>query len=156
MSGSVVEVLLYIYVHEDIPATQINEIEVPPELECMWLRVRPRRLPRDIPAIAICAVYITTKSPYQDLLADHLLDSVDYLRSKYPDISILITGDFNRMEINQICRGNDLYQLVDFPTRGEATLDLMMTDGKLKDPYRKPFPISPIGHSDHCVHYLEI
>ena len=141
-----------IYVHETIPATPITEIKVPDELECMWLKVRPKRLPRDVSAIAICAVYITTKSPYQSLLEEHLLESVDFLRSKYPDISILITGDFNRMEINNICRGNDLYQLVDFPTRKNATLDLMMTNEVLKKHYRKPFPISPLGYSDHsCI-----
>ena len=67
------------YVHEDIPEIVMDEITVPPELECMWLKVRPKRLPRNISAIAICAVYITTKSPYQNLLAEHFQDTVDYL-----------------------------------------------------------------------------
>ena len=67
------------YVHEDIPATVVDEIVVPPKLECMWFKVWPKRVPRNISVIAICAVYITTKSPYQNLLADHrLLDTVDY------------------------------------------------------------------------------
>ena len=86
--------------HEDIPAIVMDEITVSPELECMWLKVRPKRLPRNISAIAICAVYITTTSLYQNLLVEHLLDTVDYLRAKYPDIGVMITGDFNRINVN--------------------------------------------------------
>ena len=140
------------YVHEDVPAIVMDKITVPPELECMWLKVRPKKLHRKISAIAICPVYITTKSPYQNLLAENLLDTVDCLRAKYPDIGVMITGDFNRINLNHLCRGNDLYQIIDFPTRANATLDLIITSGKLKDHYRKPFPLSPFGKSDHvCV-----
>ena len=61
----------------------------------------------------------------------------------------MITGDFNRMNVNHLCRGNDLYQIVDFPTRA---LDLIITSGKVKDHYRKPFPLSPFRESDHvCI-----
>ncbi len=141
-----------LYVKEDIPSTPFEDITVPPELECMWIKIRPKRLPRHISCIAVCVVYITTKSPHQDLLANHLMESVDYLRAKYPEIGLLILGDFNRMDISQIIRGNDLYQMVDFPTRGDATLDLMISSSKLKDHYLNPSPMSPIGYSDHvCV-----
>jgi len=34
---------------------------------------------------------------------------------KYSDIGILILGDFNRMNVNIVMRGNDLLQIVDFP-----------------------------------------
>ena len=110
------------------------------------------KLPRNIFAIAICPVYITTKSPYQNLLAEHLLDTVDCLRAKYPDIGVMITCDFNSHKCQSLYRGNDLYQIIDFPTRANATLDLIITSGKLKDHYRIPFPLSPFGKSDHvCV-----
>ncbi|XP_072050129.1 uncharacterized protein [Amphiura filiformis] len=138
-----------IYVKDDIPATTFDKIKVPTELECIWVKVRPERLLRSVSSIAVCAVYITTKSPHQNLLTDHLLSSVDFLRTKYPDIGILILGDFNRMNVNTILRGNDFKQLVDFPTRGDATLDLMLTSSKLNEYYAKPRPISPIGLSDH-------
>ena len=89
--------------------------------------MRPSKLPRAISSIVICAVYITTNSPFQQLLENHLLHSVDYLRTRYPDIGLVILGDFDRMNISPIVRGNDLYQIVDFQTRGEAILDLMLT-----------------------------
>ena len=111
-----------------------------------------KKLPRNISAIAICPVYITTKSPYQNLLAEHLLDTVDCLRAKYPDIGVMITCDFNSHKCQSLYRGNDLYQIIDFPTRANTTLDLIITSGKLKDHYRMPFPLSPFGKSDHvCV-----
>ena len=141
-----------IYVKEDIPSSSITDISVPDQLECRWVKVRPNRLPRGVSAVAVCAVYIVTDSPYQELLTEHLLQSVDFLRSKYPELGIVITGDFNRMNIAPITRGNDLFQLIDFPTRGKATLDFIITNSKLQEYYNKPQPISPLGFSDHsCV-----
>ena len=87
-------------------------------------------------------MYITTNSPLQPLLMEHLLSSVDYLRSKHPDIGILITGDFNRMNMFQLINGNDLSQIVDFPTRGKTTLDLMLTSGNLRECYKKNLSLS--------------
>ena len=61
-----------------------------------------------------------------------------------------ITGDFNRMNINPITHGNDLSQIITFPTRGRATLDLILTN--VEDHYEAPAPYSRIGKSDHiCV-----
>jgi exonuclease III len=141
-----------VYVRHDIPSSNIVDIVVPDQLECEWVMIRPKRLPRSISAIAVCAVYITTKSPHQELLTDHLVQSVDYLRAKHPDIGIIITGDFNRMNIYNITRGNDLFQTVTFNTRKNAILDLLITNSKLKEQYKKPFGLSPTGYSDHkCV-----
>ena len=79
----------------------------------------------------------------------NLLTSVDYLCSKYPDIGILITGDFNHMNISQLTHGNDLYQMVDFHT---ATLDLVIVSDNLRVCYEKPHPLSPLGLSDQqCI-----
>ena len=50
------------------------------------------------------------------------MESVDYFLAKYPEIGLLILGDFKRMDISQIIRGNDLYQMVDFPTRAGPTV----------------------------------
>ena len=53
------------------------------------------------------------------------------------------------MNVDYVLRGNNLHQLVDFPTRGQATLDLMLVSSNLNKLYSKPVPISPIGFSDH-------
>ena len=62
------------------------------------------------------------------------------------------------MNMLQLINGNDLSQIVDFPTRGKATLDLKLTSGNLRECYEKPIPLSlslslsPLGLSDHsCI-----
>ena len=56
------------------------------------------------------------------------------------------------MNSKRIVGGNNLFQLVDFPTCGDATLDLVITNHKLVSHYQKPIPLSAIGMSDHdCV-----
>lgn len=138
-----------IYVKNSIPCRSLD-VDVPDELECTWIEIRPHRLPRGVSAITICAVYIVTDSPLQPLLEDHLLDSIDQIRTSYPEMAFCIMGDFNRMNIDSILRGNKLKQIVTFPTRGNATLDLILTN--ILDHYQLPSPYSPIGLSDHaCV-----
>ena len=106
--------------------SSIIDVDVLNELECIWVNVRPRRLPSGISSIAICAVYIVTDSPHQDSFEHHLLQTIDSLRTKYPDIGIAILGDFNRMN---------------FSTRGDATLNLVITNRKLVSHYQKPIPL---------------
>ena len=56
------------------------------------------------------------------------------------------------MNISQLTNGNDLFQIVDFHTRAQATLDLMITSDNLRACYDKPVPYSSLGLSDHlCV-----
>ena len=136
-----------IYVKDSNASRQLN-ISVPNELECIWVEVKPHRLPRGVSALIFCSVYITTKSPLQPMLAEHIINTTDQLRSRYTDLGFCITGDFNRMDIRPLTSGNDLKQIVTFHTRGRATLDLVLTN--LQPRYKAPKPYSPIGKSDHC------
>ncbi len=45
-----------------------------------------------------------------------------------PNAAIIIASDFNRLNIKQIANQFHLKQLVKFPTRGERTLDLILTN----------------------------
>ena len=75
---------------------------------------------------------------------------MDHLHTKYPDIGFAIMGDFNRMTINHILKNCNLKQLVTFPTRGDATLDLIMTNFSVH--YKDPVPMPAMGKSDHmCI-----
>jgi exonuclease III len=47
-----------VYVKDQIPVTALSDIKVPDELECLWLWVRPHRLPRKVSGMVVCAVYI--------------------------------------------------------------------------------------------------
>lgn len=57
------------------------------------------------------------------------------------------TGDFNRMRIKSICRKLGVKQLVNFPNRADATLDLIVTN--IQDHYDEPTQLPPLGRSDH-------
>ena len=121
-----------VYVKEGIPAKQLDSITVPEQLECLWIKVRSNKLPRGISSIIVCAVYISLNSPFQQTLVDHLLQEIDCVRTHYPDTGIVILGDFNRMCLTPIVRGNDLYQIVDFHTRREVALDPILTNHAVK------------------------
>ena len=140
-----------VYVKEQIPVTVLDNINVPDELECLWLRVCPHRLPRSVAGIVVCAVYIPPNSSQQSVLVDHLISTVDELNAKHPDIGVTILGDFNRTEIGPICRSHALSQVVNKPTRENATLDLIITN--LKRFYEDPSVRSPVGCSDHVTIY---
>ncbi len=65
----------------------------------------------------------------------------------------MILGDFNRTDIKPLCLGNCLTQVVNKPTRGDAILDLIITD--MSNLYHTPNVTSPIGRSDHsCVSWF--
>ncbi|KAI8503384.1 hypothetical protein Bbelb_192050 [Branchiostoma belcheri] len=69
------------------------------------------------------------------------------MRTKYPDCGLTLLGDFNRTDISEICRGDLLSQVVKNNTRGDAILDLILTN--MKDWYQCPSILPPIGMSDH-------
>ncbi|KAI8493297.1 hypothetical protein Bbelb_293010 [Branchiostoma belcheri] len=105
------------------------------------------KLPRSVSAIAVCGVYIPPDSPHQDVLVDHLTYTTDTLRTKYPDIGIVVLGDLNRTDTTALCRGNRLKQVVNQPTRGDVVVDVIITN--IYSQYGPPVVGAPVGRSDH-------
>ena len=60
---------------------------------------------------------------------------------------VIITGDFNDLDTRRLQKSFRLKQLVNFPTRGRNTLDLILTN--LKDFYEFPIKRPPFALSDH-------
>ena len=75
------------------------------------------------------------------------MDTADSFLVKHPDAGLIITGDFNRMCTKSISRKLGVKQLVKFPTRADAILDLILTN--MQDFYNEPTQLPPIGRSDH-------
>ncbi|XP_035677313.1 uncharacterized protein LOC118416330 [Branchiostoma floridae] len=138
-----------VYVRNSIPAGLVPDITVPPELECIWVSVRPRRLPRGVSQVVVGAVYNLPSSPHQELLLEHLVSATDDIRTRNPDAGMILLGDFNHLDIGQLCNGNNLSQFVKEPTRGQAMLDLIITN--LEKHYKIPQVCSPLGLSDHST-----
>ena len=74
-------------------------------------------------------------------------------QKKYVNPLFIISGDFNDLSIDDICNSCKLNQVVQVPTRKDATLDLILTNKNNKF-YKPPFTLPSIGKSDHlCVIY---
>lgn len=80
-------------------------------------------------------------------LAEYLISSLDIVLDKNPNAGIFLVGDFNRFNFRILSNNFNLRQLVKAPTRGSATLDLILTN--LCEHYRKPDILPGIGLSDH-------
>ena len=57
--------------------------------------------------------------------SEYLEDTVAKLTPKYLTANLVITGDFNRLPVDNICEQFGLSDLVDFSTRDNSKLDLM-------------------------------
>ena len=117
----------------------------------MWLWARPPRLPRPLSAIAVCVVYNPPDKGVQEQreLCDYLVSSIDTIRSKYPDCGIVVLGDFNHLNIQDLVISHNLKQVVTRPTRQDSILDHIITN--LKSFYKTPDISAPLGTSDHNV-----
>ncbi|KXJ23350.1 hypothetical protein AC249_AIPGENE5190 [Exaiptasia diaphana] len=134
--------------------TQAN-IQTPsndsPSFHCninnLWLKARPTRLPREISSLLIAIIYRPDDTKDPKVLEQHIVDSADNYLAKHPDAGLIIMGDFNRMCTKSISRKLGIKQIVKFPTRGDATLDLILTN--IQDYYKEPVQLPPLGRSDY-------
>ena len=147
---------LSIFVKNTIPA-KLVDANIPDHLEVMYVSIRPKRLPRSVSNIVLCALYYpgsTSKfSPPQDDLILHVIETIQNFYIKYANPLIILLGDFNDLIIDDICESCSLKQVVKVPTRKDAILDLILTnvDSIL---YNDPITLPSIGNSDHlCIIY---
>ena len=128
-----------------------------PEFEGLWAHLRPTRLPMGYPCIVFGTVYHTyhPAGASDGAMLDYLATSLTTIEGRYPGCGILITGDFNRLNITCFLAQFKLKQLVRVPTRIERTLDLIITN--MTQLYDKDLvkTFSPTGLSDHSVVLLQ-
>ena len=80
-------------------------------------------------------------------LDEYLISTTDLLRNKHPDHGLVFLGDFNDFDVCNLASNHSLKQIVNQPTRGNATLDLILTN--LHNLYGCPSIYAPLGSSDH-------
>ena len=140
-----------ICVKNNLPASRLK-IQVPDDIECIWVTIRPNWLPRSVSNIIVCGIYYPgLKSDYAPRQADiifHISTTVQYLKREYANPLFLIMGDFNDLPTRSLCSTCDLKQEVKVPTRGDATLDLILTNRKI-ELYQEPISLPKIGGGDH-------
>lgn len=76
--------------------------------------------------------------------------NIDNNLTKLPEYNILLTGDFNRLDINVLTDSFDLCNLVTEPTRGNVTLDLLLVSTQLSDNL-DVIVGPPVATSDHST-----
>ena len=103
------------HVNDQLPVVHLKELSYP-EVESLWLLIKPRRLPRGFNSIILAAIYHPPQSDDRALLT-HLIESLDSLLTSYPASAIIIAGDFNQFRHSQLCNSFSLKQVVKQATR---------------------------------------
>ena len=75
----------------------------------------------------IAAVIYHPPGAEERSIRKHLFQSLTLAESRYPKCGLLITGDFNRLNINGLLNHFRLKQKVKASTRGNAILDLILS-----------------------------
>ena len=76
------------FIKPDIPFSTLTDLCVP-EIECVWLKLRPHRLPRELACILVGVIY-HPPSADNTFLQDYLIASIDKLLSKFPNAGIML------------------------------------------------------------------
>ena len=136
-----------VLVKENIPCTVI-QVDTE-DLEIMWLALRPAWLPRSISVILMAAVYFPPDSlaDTRDRLIKHINTTAQLLQSRYSNPGLVLLGDFNTFPDKQVTSPLKLRQIVKFPTRGNNTLDKILTN--MHKLYKDPTSLPALGRSDH-------
>ena len=147
MKGKILSLFggIALYVKSTIP-TQHLDIEIPHKLECIWMKICPHRLPREVPCIIVAAVYNPPKSRAEKRLLEHIAHTATVFKSKYLNCGFMICSDFNNADISSI-HDSELVNVVRQPTRGNNTVDLIISN--LRRFYQNTIILPPIGRSDH-------
>ncbi|EDO32635.1 predicted protein [Nematostella vectensis] len=105
----------------------LNDLNCCEDHETLWLYLRPNRLPRGFSCIIAAVIYHPPKAD-DTYLREDLFQSLALVEARYPNCGLLVTGDFNRLNINVLLNHFRLKQIVKVPTRKKATLDLILTN----------------------------
>ena len=124
----------------------LNNLNCCDDHECLWIHLRPNRLPRGIPCIVIAVIY-HLPSADEKLMQDHLFQTLTLIESEFPNCAVILTGYFNRLNVSRLLNHFCLKQIVKIPTRMEATLDLIITN--MHKYCNSPQGYPAFGLSDH-------
>ena len=116
-----------LYIKESIPFTVLREYERDISIEVLWCKLCPRRLPCGFSYLVVGVAYHPPTADDEQMI-NYLINTLSEIESSMPNAAIILAGDFNRLNTAHITIQFHLKQLVKFPTRGERTLDLILTN----------------------------
>ncbi|CAH1255574.1 Hypp1563 [Branchiostoma lanceolatum] len=139
------------YVRSSVPHSRLADLE-DDSFECLWLRIRPDRLPRGVNNLITGVLYnpppgTPRHKPDREVIS-YLCQSVQSAEAKYPLSGVILMGDTNQLKYKPLCTRCGLKQVVKLPTRGQNQLDSIFTN--LTKFYKEqPQHYPPLGQSDH-------
>ena len=140
-----------IYLKQTLPCTRLFQCEQP-DVESLWLSLRPHSLLRSISSIILCVVYHSTANGQLEnvVLSNHIRLNLDGLLIKQPNALVVIARDFNPtstgLKLKDLTQSNNLKQIVKFNTRDTGTLDWFLTN---RPAIFQFFQLPKIARSDH-------
>ena len=134
------------FAHQSLQPASV-QVDVPEELEVLWVRVTPPRHPRHSASLLCCVVYHPPRAATKSVLLHHITHTSDLLKVRYPSSKLIICGDFNEIDTTDVQDELNIRQIVNFPTHGNNILDIILTD--LEEYYNSPQPLAPFGRSNH-------
>lgn len=134
-----------IYIRDSIQFSLLDDL-FEPSFEVIWVKIRPDRLPRGFSNVIVGTVYHPPSSNNSAML-NYLWNCLSLIESKYLNCEIWLLGDFNKLDLSKLKSNFELKQIVNFPTRAQNTLDLILTN--LDNFYGTPVKRPPFGLSDH-------
>lgn len=134
-----------LYVKDCFPLVHLKELENH-NFETLWIILKPNHLPRGLNSIVIEIVYHPLESN-DKALQKCLTESLDHVLTRNPGAGILLCGDFNQFNHNQLCNSFNLKQVVKHATRGSNILNKVFTN--ISKFYNSAEIVAPIGYSDH-------
>lgn len=119
-----------------------------PLMEFMIINCKPFYLPREFSAILLVAVYIppSCNNNDRDKALSELYSAISNQQTAHPEGFLSVAGDFNHTNLKTVFP--QLYQHVNFPTRGNNTPDLVYTILRGAD---KASPLPHLGASEHIT-----
>ncbi len=124
-----------------------------PLVEFMIIKCRPFYLPREYTAILLIAVYISPSSNNNNNNNNNRSEALNDLyqhiseqQTVHPDAFLILAGDFNHADLKSVFP--KMHQLIDFPTRGNNTLDFVYTTQR---GVYNALPLPHLRASDHIT-----
>ena len=114
------------------PCKRMSDFEEP-DLESVWIFVRPYRLPRCASCILVGAVHHPpSNGDMNERLVGHIDRNCETFFSKHPDRVIIVTGDFNPISTglkpSYVTYKTGLMQIVKVLPRDTGTLDWVLNN----------------------------
>ena len=112
-------------------------------LEIVWGLIQPKEQTGKVNKIIVCSFYCPPSSKKKTALVEHMMLTLQLLRSEHTNAGVIIAGDRNDLKIEKLMNiDTSLKQIVKSPTRGPNLLDVILTD--LHKFYQVPEIVMPI------------